>query len=234
MRLKRRRRPFKKTDIRRVTVLCTVVLLLVASVWFLDRRVIPPLLQYSRTQAERTVTRMLNESVTAVLADTETRYDNLVTVSRDDAGTVTSVEADVRTMNLLKAALSAEIADRTGGRECLIVSIPLGTLLNSRVFGGRGPMIRIPVGMSCGVLTDFESSLDAAGINQTAHRILLRLQADVFLAVPTAHTSADVTTTYIIAESILLGKIPDAYTVVENIDEETVGEIFDYGAQLEN
>ncbi len=211
-----------------------VVLLLIVGAVVLDRYVIGLVKQYARTGAEWYATRMINEAVTDVLAQTNPQYNNLVQVVRDDEGAVTSVEADAQALNAIKAALSLAVAEQTEKKDAVSVSIPLGTFLGSHLFSGRGPRIHIPISASVSLLTDFDSVLQAAGINQTAHRIVLNIKTTVFLAVPTAYTSVEVETSFIIAESILLGKIPDAYTVVENVDEETIGEIFDYGAGIQN
>ncbi len=232
--MKRRRKPFKKRKVAYRIAVFAVVAALLLGLFALDRHVVPLIGQYARTRAEWYATRMINEAVTAVLAEGQPTYAQLVTVSRDSEGNVTSVEADVHALNQIKAALSLEVAKRAGEQQQITASIPLGTFLGSHLFTGRGPLLHIPVSASVSVLSDFESILAAAGINQTSHRIVLDIKATVFLAIPTAHTSTEVESSFIIAESILLGKVPDAYTVVENIDEETVGEIFDYGAQIEN
>ena len=75
------------------------------------------------------------------------------------------------------------------------------------------------------------SVFSAAGVNQTTHRIEMTITVDLFIAVPTAHTSVQVETPFVIAESVLLGKVPDAYTVVTGDDQTTTGQIFDYGAE---
>ena len=87
------------------------------------------------------------------------------------------------------------------------------------------------VGVSGGVLTTVDSVFSAAGVNQTTHRIEMTITVDLFIAVPTAHTSVQVETPFVIAESVLLGKVPDAYTVVTGDDQTTTGQIFDYGAE---
>ncbi len=212
----------------------TIVIALLLSLFSLDRHVMPLVETYARNHAERYATRMINEAVTAVLAESEPTYETLVKVSRNNEGAVTSVEADIHTLNQIKAAISLEVAKRAEQQQNISASIPLGTFLGSHLFTGRGPLVHIPVAASISVLSDFESSFFAAGINQTSHRIVVNIKTTVFLAVPTSRTSVEITSTFVIAESILLGKVPDAYTVVENIDEETVGEIFDYGAEIQN
>ncbi len=231
--MKRRRKPFHKKMLRRRLIWLILVVALIGCVFAFDGHFIPLLQQYSRSRAEWFATRAVNEAVTAVLHAGKPTYTDLVTVSTDAQGNITSLAADIAAINALKSEVTLAALGRVSEKQRISVSIPLGTLLGSHFFTGRGPYISVPVGMSGSVLTDIKSEFTAAGINQTRHRLVMDIKTTVFTAIPTAHTSLTVDTSFIIAESILLGKIPDAYTVVENVDEETVGEIFDYGAQLE-
>lgn len=231
--MKRRVKMFRKKINRRRLAMFFIAVLLIIGLICLDARAIPLLRQYTENQAKWFVTKAVNEAVTASFAEEKPTYSDLVTLTMADDNSVTSLAADTGAVNLLKSRVSLAILDRIGAKQRITVSIPLGTLLGSHYFTGRGPFIRIPIGVSGSVLTDIKSEFISAGINQTRHRLILEVKTQLFAAVPTAHTSVTVDSSFIITESILLGKIPDAYTVVENIDEETVGEIFDYGAQLE-
>lgn len=231
--MKRRRKLFFKTAVRRRLIACLVVVAVIGCAFAFDGHFIPLISRYARSRAEWFATRAVNEAATAVLASQKPTYNELVKVSAAEDGTVTALAVNTSAVNLLKSEVTLAALARVGEQPKIKVSIPLGTLLGSHYFTGRGPFVSVPVGMSGNVLTDIKSEFTAAGINQTRHRLVLEVKTTVFAAIPTAHTSVEVNTTLIIAESILLGKIPEAYTVVENIDEETVGEIFDYGAQLE-
>lgn len=199
-----------------------------------DRHFISLLQQYSRTHAQWYLTCAVNEAVTEVLSEEKPAYAALVNLSKDTEGNITSVETDTRTINRLKAAVSAAIAARIGQKQTMTVSIPMGTLLGSHLFTGRGPRVEIPVSVSGSVLTTINSTFTAAGVNQTDHRIEMEIKTYLSIAIPTAYTTAEVTTSFIIAESVLLGKVPEAYTVVEGDQQDTIGRIFDYSAQTEN
>jgi sporulation protein YunB len=233
MRLKRRANFVRKHHLRRRVMIIVTVIVLVIGLVRLDARTMPLLRQYAENQAKWFATKAVNEAVTASFTAHKPSYNDLVTLTTADDNSVTSLAANTSAVNLLKSQVSLAILERIGEKECITVAVPLGTLLGSHYFTGRGPFVRIPIGASGSVLTDIKSEFISAGINQTRHRLILEVKTQIFLAVPTAHTSVTVDSSFIITESILLGKIPDAYTVVENIDEETVGEIFDYGAQIE-
>ncbi len=189
---------------------------------------------YSRNQAQWHATKIINEAVTKVLSAEDTAYETLVTVSRNEEGVVQSVEVDVTTANRLKAAVSLAVTEQIGDQKNIEVNIPLFTLLGSHWLTGRGPFVHIPVSMNGSVLTTVTSIFTEAGINQTSHRIEMQVKTNMEIAVPTGHTSVTVETPFIIAESILLGKVPEAFTDVKGDSQDTTGQIFDYRSEIEN
>ncbi len=231
MRLKWRRRPFGRH--RRMSFGIFILLICLLGTWLiLDRQVMPLVVAYSKTKAETHITREINEAVTEVLAELQPEYDRLVTLTRDGEENVTSIETDMRRLNQVKAAVSTEIAERIGSKEKLTVSIPLGTLLGSDLLAGRGPMISIPVSVSGSVITNIISHFESAGVNQTFHRIEMEIYTTVFIAVPTAPTSMKMDTNFIIAESVLLGKVPDSYTSVTGDDRSAQEQIYDFSDEF--
>ena len=77
------------------------------------------------------------------------------------------------------------------------------------------------------------SNFASAGINQTLHRIILKVSVNVYLVMPWYRASSSVEAEFILAETLIVGKVPDAYTVVIETDEEgeLSGIVNDYGAQ---
>lgn len=75
------------------------------------------------------------------------------------------------------------------------------------MLSGKGPRVHfeiLPVGtVKTGFVTEFES----AGINQTRHKISLEATASVRIVVPSGARTVSVTTTALMAESILVGDV---------------------------
>ena len=79
--------------------------------------------------------------------------------------------------------------------------------------------------------TQLISEFSEAGINQTLHRILLEVSVDVSAIIPGYTTSVDVTTNFVVAETVIVGSIPDSYTHVITGDSDLIGKINDYAAR---
>ena len=69
----------------------------------MDRNLRPLIQAYGETAAKQVATRAVNDGVEKALAASAISYDQLVTVDRDEKGTITSIEADVVQINRLKA-----------------------------------------------------------------------------------------------------------------------------------
>ena len=88
----------------------------------------------------------------------------------------------------------------------------MGTVVNNELLSGIGPNIRIqlaPVGF---VETDITNSFSAAGINQTRHQVILSVSATIAIVMPAATEYAQVETSIVLGESVLIGKVPQNYT----------------------
>ena len=69
----------------------------------------------------------------------------------------------------------------------------------------------LPVGA---VVTAYETEFTSAGINQTRHRVLLTMRAQVQLVLPTGASGVEAVTQVAVAESIIVGQVPDSFVNV--------------------
>ena len=81
--------------------------------------------------------------------------------------------------------------------------------------------------------TSVISEFTEAGLNQTRHRIIIQISVVADAVIPGYSSRVPVTTAIVAAETIIVGKIPDAYTHVVAGDTDLVGLLQDYGAVLD-
>lgn len=138
-------------------------------------------------------------------------YDDLMNVRMDDSGQVSLLSANTMRMNAL--------ADRAGDaalRKLETVSaqkvyVPLGAALGLTLFAGSGPRIPISIVPVGTVQTDFETEFEACGINQTRHKVYLQLSASIRIVIPTGAKTTNVSANMLVAESIIIGKVPESF-----------------------
>jgi hypothetical protein len=64
--------------------------------------------------------------------------------------------------------------------------------------------------------TEFKNSFEATGINQTRHRIIIEANVTVGVLIPGEKTSANIKTDITVAETVIVGSVPDSYTYFES------------------
>ena len=100
------------------------------------------------------------------------------------------------------------------------VDVPLGAALGLTLLAGSGSRIPISIVPVGSVQTDFETEFEACGINQTRHKVYLQLSASIRIVIPTGAKTTNVTANMLVAESIIVGKVPESFVGYRLSEEE--------------
>lgn len=136
-------------------------------------------------------------------------------MEKDSQGSIVSVEADTVKINALKASVTTEILTQLKKHQNMTVRIPTGTLLNGDLLTGRGPRIPVKISLSGAAATQMSSYFESAGINQTSHRLVMDITVTLYAAIPGNDATTTLETSFIIAETVLVGKVPDTFLDVD-------------------
>lgn len=190
--------------------LCACVSLVVLLFVALDREIRPVILTMAGYQARVSGILAIND---AVLEEMQLQDPNLqmVSIHRDEGGNVTAIETNTMALNELKAELTSAVGQRLAEIQRTRISIPLGTLLGWQLLAGRGPEVHFKVVPASFVQSDIRSSLTSAGINQTRHQIFITFTVEMTAIVPGYTTSATVQTEVCIADTMIVGQVPQFY-----------------------
>lgn len=204
-----------------------LVLLLVIAV-FLTWQFRPLMLDSACKLAKNTATDIINEAVQAMLENEPTDYNELITITYNDAGAITSLQANAAKINRIKSEAVLQVREQFSRIATQTVSVPLGTLCGITLFSARGPSVPCRYTLSAVPTVGLEYHFDGAGINQTLHSIIMVITVPLSVTLPLQ--SADIETKYsfIIGETILVGEVPDSYTNVIS-DPEVADDLFNYG-----
>lgn len=145
--------------------------------------------------------------------------EDLVRLEKDGDGTVTAAVTDMRRLNALQASLAADVIDRLTGPAAADLSVPLGNLLPSPLFSGLGPRVPIRILAVSEPEVHLRSRFTSAGINQTLHRLLLELRAEVRVLIPGGTVTARVWSDVTVAETVIVGRVPESYMYFESSEE---------------
>ena len=172
----------------------------------------PLLASLATTKVSNTVTRIVSEAVYQAIEDGEIRYDGLVTFEKDETGQITAVRSNMAAFNHLQADILDTILTRIDQVSARELSIPVGTLTGFSLLAGRGPRIRVRMESVGSSEANFHNEFVSAGINQTKHQIILTVDVSVSILLPGFTTATKVSNSFIVAETVIVGSVPDTYT----------------------
>lgn len=96
-----------------------------------------------------------------------------------------------------------------------------GSFTGIHLLSGRGPGVKIRISSIGNVETDLKSEFKAQGINQTLHRVYLQVKCEVSILTPFKDITKEITSQVLLAENVIVGKIPSTYYNLEGIEDKS-------------
>ncbi|MBO5912460.1 MAG: sporulation protein YunB [Clostridia bacterium] len=225
---------FDKSRLRLASLLMVFVVL-IAITLECDRRLRVVINNYSLSKAKILSNSVINQTVYDYLEKKDISYTDIIKINTDSEGNVNSVEFDTVEITKIKSGIISLVQNNINKNETIKMSVSVGTLTGNQFLNNKGPTIDIDMKISSAVFSKISSSFISAGINQTLHRITLSVSTNVYFVMPWYRSSGDFQTEYVLAETIIVGRVPDAYTnVIEYPGSNIAGELFDYSAESHN
>ena len=168
------------------------------------------LLSISEATMRASTTIAVNDAVYYTLSD-EIRYEDLVTLYRDNDGKIVSLATNPLKINKIARDTASISQSNLKNLSLNGIPVPLGALTGIEAFAGVGPTVNFRIIPVSSVTCDFSSSFESVGINQTKHSIYLNVIADISIVMPSRTENFAVITEILVGESVIVGQIPDAY-----------------------
>ena len=220
----------RRMDRRRVLrALAFLLMALALTVLFIAATQMRPLLEsMATTRVSNTVTRIVSEAVYEAIEKGELQYDGLGSFEKDTEGHITAVQSNMAAFNRLQSQILDLILGRIDQVSARELSIPVGSLTGSPLLAGRGPRISVRMESVGSSSARFENQFESAGINQTKHRIVLRIDVYVSILLPGYSTVTQVTNEITVAETVIVGEVPGTYTYFATDPDAYAGDAKDY------
>ncbi len=210
-RKKRRIRRFFLTGIIAAGILCIGVFLSVKMI------IEPNLEDVSRLRAEVLVSRTVNRALTEQFQNEE-RPEDLFVVTKDENGRIELVQANSLEINVLMTQLALNLQEAFRNMDKEPLEVPLGALIGSKLLSRSGPNIDLEITPLSVLSTDFRTEFESKGINQTKYKIYIILKCRVKVLAPFSSSTFDTSSTVLIAETVILGEVPDSFVQVPKED----------------
>ena len=166
--------------------------------------------QIAVSDASDIVTVEVNNAIAALMAEGDFQSDDFVSFEKNAAGEVAAIHSNMAKINLLSSQILDRVVGATENRT-LTVYIPAGNLTGVSLLMGRGPSVPVKIIMLTSSRVELGDSVVTAGINQTKHQISLNVIVDIDILIPWGTESTEVVTEVMIADTLVVGKVPGTY-----------------------
>ena len=224
-----RLRYLRLTGRQRVGIWLTLlVLALLAAVVSLLWHLKPVMTSMATARVSNLVNRIVSAAVNEAVENGSIDYQNFVIFEKDETGHITALRSNVAEVNRMQGQITDEILHRLSEVATSELEIPLGTLTGSALLAGRGPSLFVRMQAVGSASAAFRNQFTAAGINQTRHQIFLDVDVYMSILLPGMKTSTKVSNEIAVAETVIVGGVPDTYTYFSTTPDETEQYAEDY------
>lgn len=210
------RRVRRRRFLRRALLL---LLLLLALFLLIDRNFRPLVFSLAEARSAAMASQVLSGALAEATQDGVT-YEDLMNVKMDQNGQVALLSANTMAMNRLATRAGDAALRRLNNMSSERVTVPLGAVLGTTLFSGSGPGVPVSIVPIGSIFTDFATEFEACGINQTRHKVYLQVTANIRIVIPTGAKTTQVSANMLVAESIIVGRVPEGFVGYDLTEEE--------------
>lgn len=191
---------------------CFIFVFISISTTILYFNVRPVVVKLAESAVTDVVVLAINDVISTEIEAGDLDYEKLITLIQDENGNVTALITNMAIINTLQTRITDGVTRSVKDKVINDLDIPIGNVFGGTIFSGRGPSIPIKILSVTDVRTKFTNSFTAAGINQTRHKIMLQIDVSIDMLVPGCTTSTTVTMEVAVAETVIVGEVPNFYT----------------------
>jgi sporulation protein YunB len=160
------------------------------------------------------VTTMINKSVNHQ-ADTMS-YNDLVTIQTNQQGEIILMQPNLQVINDLSSNITMELQKQLDKKNNKFIEIPVFRMLGIEVLSKSSPNLTAKVISYGSTTTNIIDEFESVGINQSRHKIYLKVKTKVKVILPLLGTDIKVATNVPLSEAVIVGQVPEVYVGVED------------------
>lgn len=210
---------FRRRNRRWIALLLFALALLGAGYLFFAQMQ-PMIGRIAVSRVSNQVSRIMSAAVNDAVSEGEVAYDRLISFQTDSEGRVSAISSNMAEFNRLQTLIDDSILQRLGELSTSTLSIPVGTLSGVTLLSGRGPAVEVKMQSVGSSSSRFENEFTSAGINQTKHRVVLHVEVSVSVLLTGFRTATEVSGDYVVAETVIVGSVPETYTYFHGSEDE--------------
>lgn len=202
----KRRRLFKRLSIP-VLVFCIFLFIFL---YLIEESLTDTIYAFAEAQARWTATEVINKAIIEKVVPNIT-YTDLIKPERNTQDEIVFMQVNMIKVNKITSDAVLEIQKSLKKLEKVTFKIPLGQVFGIKLFANSGPKFNLtllPVGTIEALIAD---DFEQAGINQTRHRVYLKVNSTVKIIIPLVSKAVPIETKVPLADAIIVGRVPDTY-----------------------
>lgn len=209
---------YKRNKLKRCIIVFTIIFMVlsVALSLIVKFKVDPNIEDVARIKAQVVVSRTVNKALSEHFKEDDS--DKLFTVKNGNDGSMEMVQANSAAINIFMSQLSVNLQESFQNMDKESYEVSVGALLGSKFLSQTGPYVNLSIVPLSVSSMDFKTEFETQGINQTKYKIYIVLKCKVKVVAPFASKTFTTKNTVLVAEAVILGKVPDSYVEVPEED----------------
>lgn len=191
--------------------ICFLLVLLAALAVYMRISIGPVVQSLTTSVVSNTASSVVNSAIEQQMADGEIDYAHIILLEKDVNGKITALRTNIAEVNRLKTQILSIIDQNLLDLDVTQIGIPVGSLILPEFFSGTGPHVPVRVLSVSNSEAEFRNVFMAAGINQTAHQIMLDVSICMTVLTPVGTQEVAAASSVVVAETIIVGTVPNSY-----------------------
>ncbi|MBQ8881943.1 MAG: sporulation protein YunB [Clostridia bacterium] len=179
-------------------------------VFYYNATILPIVDTMSQEKMRALTVTAVNNAVSEVI-NASPSSTNMLKIYYDNDKTISSIVINSVAVNKIVKDLTAKVSTNLENMKEYGIDIPIGSFTGIVFLSGLGPSVNLRVLPVASVTPKLFSEFKEMGINQTHHRLYVKLNTSVSVVLPGANNIMQTITEISLSESIIVGKIPDTY-----------------------
>lgn len=199
----------RRVILRLLLVLVLIMTLLILVQQFSDRRLFPQAAVVAEMRARSAANILINAAIGGVISGKGFKSEDFFTKNLDTNGRINAISANTLLVNDICADLSTEISEKLDQFGQETVNVPLGALMGIDVLANMGPLYSVKIMPKGTADVDYETCLNAAGINQTQFQIWLDVSINMRIVNPLREKQIQITRKVALVDTVFSGEVPN-------------------------